>query len=199
MNRRDAVKHISILLGGTLVGANYILSGCKGNENGPVVGFSRDEIALLDEIGETILPTTKTPGAKAAQVGQFMNIMVNDSYEEKDQKAFKEGLDKIEKLSKKQFGSGFMEIKPEQRRTLLIQLDGEQKEYTKKKAEDDKKNTGKDIKDAKPAHYFRMMKELTLLGYFTSEIGSTQARRYVESPGKYVACEPYVKGQKAWA
>ena len=50
-----------------------------------------------------------------------------------------------------------------------------------------------------PAHYFRMMKELTILGYFTSEIGATQALRYVAVPGRYEGCVPYTKGEKAWA
>ena len=50
-----------------------------------------------------------------------------------------------------------------------------------------------------PAHYFRMMKELTLLGYFTSEIGCTQAMRYVESPGRFDPNAPYAPGDKSWA
>ena len=50
-----------------------------------------------------------------------------------------------------------------------------------------------------PTHYFRMMKELALLGYFTSEIGYTKAMRYVESPGRFDPCTPYVKGEPAWA
>jgi hypothetical protein len=53
--------------------------------------------------------------------------------------------------------------------------------------------------EAAPAHYFRMMKELALLGYFTSEIGCTQAQRYVESPGRFDPCVPYHPGEKAWA
>ena len=53
-------------------------------------------------------------------------------------------------------------------------------------------------KDA-PTHYFRMMKELALLGYFTSEIGYTKAMRYVESPGRFDPCTPYAKGEPAWA
>ncbi|MGI9262739.1 MAG: gluconate 2-dehydrogenase subunit 3 family protein, partial [Woeseiaceae bacterium] len=53
--------------------------------------------------------------------------------------------------------------------------------------------------DDAPAHYFRMMKELTLLGYFTSEIGYTQAMRYVETPGRYDPCVPYTTGEKSWA
>jgi hypothetical protein len=50
-----------------------------------------------------------------------------------------------------------------------------------------------------PAHYFRMMKELALLGYFTSEIGYTQAMRYIESPGRFDPCTPYTAGEKIWA
>ena len=50
-----------------------------------------------------------------------------------------------------------------------------------------------------PAHYFRMMKELALLGYFTSEIGYTQAMRYVESPGRFDPCAPHTPGEKIWA
>jgi hypothetical protein len=50
-----------------------------------------------------------------------------------------------------------------------------------------------------PPHYFRMMKELALLGYFTSEIGCTQAQRYEETPGKWEPCIPYKAGELAWA
>ena len=50
-----------------------------------------------------------------------------------------------------------------------------------------------------PAHYFRMMKELALLGYFTSEIGYTRAMRYIEAPGRYDPCAPHKPGDKSWA
>jgi hypothetical protein len=55
------------------------------------------------------------------------------------------------------------------------------------------------ITEASPVHYFRMMKELALLGYFTSEIGYNQAMRYVETPGRFDPCVPYSPGEKAWA
>lgn len=185
MDRREAVKYISILLGGTMVGANAILTGCKADDK--KMQFSEDDIRFLDEVAETILPTTSTPGAKAAQVGQFMTVMVNDSYEEKNQKIFHDGIDKINKASKDAFNIAFINASPQQKLELLVKLDAEQKDYTKnKKTEDDN-------------HYFRMMKELTLLGYFTSEIGSTQARRYVPVPGRYEGCIPYKKGDKAFA
>ncbi|MBD0289474.1 MAG: gluconate 2-dehydrogenase subunit 3 family protein [Flavisolibacter sp.] len=185
MDRREAVKYISLLLGGTIVGGNAFLTGCTNG--GKRLSFSTDDIAYLDEIAETILPTTKTPGAKAAKVGQFMTVMVNDCYEEKDQKNFHEGMDKINDLSKDKYGSAFMKINPQQRHDLLVQLDKEQKDYMKNKKEEES------------SHYFRMMKELTLLGYFTSEIGCTQARRYVPVPGRFEGCIPYKKGEKAFA
>src|SRR5215213_10442436 len=100
MDRREAVKYISILLGGTFVGAEAILSGCKSN-TGRNIEFSEEDIAYLNEIGETILPQTSTPGAKAADVGKFMTVMVNDNYEEGDQKVFRDGMDKLNDASKK--------------------------------------------------------------------------------------------------
>ncbi|MEJ7675489.1 MAG: gluconate 2-dehydrogenase subunit 3 family protein [Chitinophagaceae bacterium] len=186
MERREAVQYISLLLGGTLVGSNAFLTGCK-TKTGKQTNFDEDDIAYLNEVANTILPETSTPGAKAAMVGQFMTVMINDSYEEKDQKIFHEGMKKLNDLSKKTYDGSFMKINEQQRHELLVTLDKEQKEYMKNK------------KKEEPSHYFRMMKELTMLGYFTSEIGCTKARRYVESPGKYDGCVPYKKGDKAFA
>ena len=186
MNRREAVQYISLLLGGTIAGSSYFLAGCKSNTGVSMV-FTPDDISYLDEIADTILPTTSTPGAKAAKVGQFMTVMVNDCYDENDQKIFHEGMNKLDDFSKKTYDDSFMKINAQQRHDLLVKLDQEQKEYMKNKKPED------------PSHYFRMMKELTLLGYFTSEIGATQALRYVAVPGRYEGCVPYKKGDRAWA
>ena len=216
MNRRDAVQYISLLVGGTIVGGSAFLSGCK-SKTGVSMVFSEADISLLDEIADTILPATKTPGAKAAKVGQFMTVMVNDCYEAPDQKIFHEGLAKLDDASKDKNGKSFMESTPQQRHDLLVALDQKVKDYNKKineyvgslTPEERTKNvmqknfTGEDPLAAKrrenPDYYFQMMKELTLLGYFTSEIGCTQARRYVERPGSYNGDLPYKKGDKAFA
>lgn len=189
MNRRDALSRVALLLGGTIVGGNMFLQGCKSSDrkDASSLVFEQDDIAYLDEIAETILPATGTPGAKAAGVGTFMTVMVNDCYTREDQKIFHEGMNKLNDASTRKFDKVFMQITPAQRHELLVELDNEQREYAKNKKPDE------------PAHYFRMMKELTLLGYFTSEIGATQALRYVESPGRYEGCIPYKKGDKAWA
>lgn len=189
MNRREALSRVGLILGGTIVGATYFLEGCKpaDKKSSAAADFSTDDVAYLDEIAETIIPETNTPGAKAAKVGAFMTVMVKDCYEEKDQKTFRNGMDKLNDASNKKFDKIFMEITPEQKHQLLVEIDKEATDYEKNKKSDD------------PKHYFRLMKELTLLGYFTSEVGATQALRYVESPGKYEGCIPYKKGDKAWA
>ncbi len=186
MNRREAVQSIALLLGGTVVGSSAFLSGCKTNTGTERV-FSENDIAYLNEIADTILPATSTPGAKAANVGQFMTVMVNDSYDEDHQKVFFEGMKKLDDESNKAYSADFMKLDAPKKHELLVKLDAEQKAYSKDKKKED------------PAHYFRLMKELTLLGYFTSEIGATKARRYMETPGKYDGCIPYAKGDKAWA
>ncbi len=91
MNRREALSSVALLLGGTLIGAEAFLSGCGTGEKKAAVAsteFSADDIAFLDEVGETILPATSTPGAKAAKIGDFMKTIVNDCYEEKEQQIF---------------------------------------------------------------------------------------------------------------
>ena len=187
MNRRDALASIALLVGGTLVGAEAFLTGCKttGKKEGL---FALDDVALLDEVGDTILPTTaSSPGAKAAQIGQFMKVIVTDCYDEKDQKTFTDGIAKLNDASKKKYDKGFMELAPNQKHDLLVMLDAEAKDYNAKKKEKD------------PHHYFSLVKQLTVWGYFTSEVGAEKALRYLPVPGKYIGDLPYKKGDKAWA
>jgi hypothetical protein len=190
MNRREALSSVALLLGGTILGAEMFLSGCSNADKkigAAGLQFSPDDIAFLDEVGETIIPATNTPGAKATGIGEFMKTIVTDCYEEKDQQIFVDGMKKLDEASKSKNGKSFLESTAEQRHNLLVDLDKEQKEYTAKQGKE------------QPSHYFRMMKELTLWGYFTSKDGATQALRYVAVPGRYEGCIPYKKGDKAWA
>jgi hypothetical protein len=167
--------------------------------------FTQDNVAFLNEVADTVLPTTSSPGAKAAKVGEFMGVMVRDCYTEADQKTFIDGIGKLNDAANKKSGSKFMDLTSAQRTALLVDLDKEQKEFTstrdKDLAVDKEKHKGEKTYEAPalPKHYFRMMKELTLLGYFTSEIGATKALRYIAVPGHYSGDVPYKKGDKAWA
>ncbi|WP_423146723.1 gluconate 2-dehydrogenase subunit 3 family protein [Rubrolithibacter danxiaensis] len=189
MNRREAVSTVAWLLGGTVLGAElFVELACNTKKSADVSQlFEADHVSFLNEVAETILPETSTPGAKAAKVGEFMGVMVRDCYTPEDQKVFMEGVSKLDEGSQKKYSKKFMELDPKQRTAYLTDLDNEQKQYMKDKKEED------------PNHYFRMMKELTLLGYFTSEVGATKALRYVPVPGKYDGCIPYKKGDRAWA
>ena len=236
INRREAVLRVTALLGGiTLVGGGALLTGCH-DDAAPAVAtdstatFSTAEIAYLDEIAETILPETSTPGAKAAKVGAFMALMVRDGYDKADQKIFRDGMRALDDASRTSAGRPFMEATPAQRLALLQVLDREQKAHmdareAAKRARAERPESSTEAKKAdaylpdqrkegaagadaspapaitadSPAHYFRMMKELALLGYFTSEIGVTQAQRYIEAPGRFDPCVPYAPGEKAWA
>lgn len=207
MDRREAVKYISILLGGTVIGADAFLTGCK-TKSGSTTDWTTEDIAYLNEIGETILPRTSTPGAKDANVGQFMTVMVNDCYEEADQKAFREGLDKLNDASKKKFNGGFTQITPQKRHELLVEIDKESKDYQqktvnpfnekegKKEKEEATKGNHNYVRQHMAPHYFTMLKQLTLLGFFTSKEGMTKAVRYMPVPGRYDGDVPYKKGDK---
>ena len=191
IDRREAIRRVSAMLGGiALVSESALLTGCRdrsADRSGEAARFTSSDVAFLDEVAETILPATKTPGAKAAKVGAFMALMVTDAYEPSDQKIFREGIQKLDDACRTKHNTAFMSATPEQRTSLLEEVDREQKTYMDGKAED------------APAHYFRMMKELTLTGYFTSEIGYTQAMRYTEAPGRFDPCIPYTPGETIWA
>ena len=186
LSRREAIARLGLALGGALIGGDAYLRGAPLAGKSLGNDFSAGDIALLDEIGETIIPATDTPGAKASKIGAFMAMMVTDCYDDAQHAAFKAGLPAINAASQAKFGRDFLAASPAQRTELLNALDAEQRQHPGTKA----KNT--------PAHYFRMMKQMTVLGYFTSEIGATQALRFVEVPGRFDGAAPYQKGDRNW-
>jgi hypothetical protein len=204
MQRRELLKMIAVLTGGAFVGGNVFLSGCKTTVKKGEGLLSADMIALLDEVGDTIIPVTGTPGAKAAKVGEFMNVYVSDCYRADQQKAFTDGILALDKACEKQFSKKFMNLTAAERTTMLTALEAEAKAFNQQIK--DKEQPARDIakKEMKeftgaPLHYYTMMKQLTLYGYFTSETGMKQALRFLPVPGKYDGAFPYKKGDKAWA
>src|SRR5512142_460226 len=102
ISRREAVLRVTALLGGVaIVGGSSFLSGCRTAEKKADDAFSPDDVAFLDEVAETILPETDTPGAKTAKTGAFMALMVHDSYSPADQKIFRAGMTKIDDAMRK--------------------------------------------------------------------------------------------------
>ena len=184
LSRREAIIKMALLMGGTMVGPRLLQGAWDADTTDPA--SSADDLALLDEIGDTIIPTTDVPGAKAVHIGAFMMMMVRDCYEAKEQEAFRAGVRELAEAYRAKHGHSFVGAPADERTEFLNALDREQRFYTEKK------------KSSQPAHYFRVMKELTILGYFSSEIGSTQALHFIEVPGSFNGSAPYQKGDRAW-
>ncbi|MCF2502476.1 gluconate 2-dehydrogenase subunit 3 family protein [Dyadobacter sp. CY107] len=175
MNRREAVQKITFLLGGTI--SAPLMAGIMGEKLnfGPSLDLSAEQEALLADVADTIIPTTGTPGAKAAGADKFITRVMRDCFEMADQKKFYSGLEKIDAQSKEVYGKGFSALDATQKNDIV------------------KRTTVSD----KP--FFLQMKGLTVTGYFTSEIGATQALDYLPIPGRFDGSWPMPKGQKSWA
>lgn len=220
MNRREAIHRVALLLGGSVIGANLFLEGCTrpAASKGVEALFEQANIDFLNELAEAILPETSTPGAKAANVGAFIPVMIRDCYAPADQNAFVEGLAGVDQRAQQDFGKKFMELGAEERLQFVNTLDIEAKEFQKERGkkvkeqqdalkekegetlgEMDLKSKLDAISESEANHFFTMLKQLTLTGFFTSEVGMTKALRYVKIPGKYDGDYPYKKGDRAFA
>lgn len=185
MNRREALTITTLMLGGTIIGSQMWLSGCSPSKK-KTDFLSDDDILFLDDVGETILPKTdQSPGAKEVHIGEFMKTIVADCYDDNEQKIFMDGIEKINERAMDKFSKSFLRLSLDEKFKLLVELDAEAKNY-------------KNENDANP-HYFTLMKQLTIWGYFSSEVGCTQALRYNPVPGRYEGCVPFISGEKAWA
>ena len=183
MKRRKALVLTAGIMGAVIIGSELFLTGCT-NKDKVTRLFSDSDVKLLDEVGEVILPKTQlSPGAKDAKIGLFMKTIVTDCYNEKEQNIFKNGIIELNRMAQNTYSGNFLELRQEQKFELLAKLDIETR----------------DINNEDSYHFFPMMKQLTIWGYFTSEPGVTKSLRYNQIPGKYIGCIPYKKGDKAWA
>lgn len=187
MDRRSALKSVSILVGGALSSGAMaaLVSGCKTDTSDgwqPQV-FSKDQASLFAEIAETIIPKTDTAGAKELMVERWVDSVLNDLYEKDAQKAVLSALDKVDAACKKDNGKDFMSATPEQRTATLTAID---KERANHKGEE--------------RHYFGYIKEAVLSAYFNTKVGLTEVLQYNANPGAYNGCVPLAQAGngKTW-
>lgn len=211
MNRRDALMRVAALAGSAIalpaLADTLEASAARRALTGKPLFFTADQDATVAELADTIIPTTKTPGAKAAKVNEVIDIILKDCYKADDQQRFVEGLTRTNKLSQDAYGKAFVQLDPTQRIAIVTKLQTEAKDQlaqmNSNKATAKVENSQADLQmpDAKKRYtpFFTMLKDLTLTGYFTSEIGATQALEYVAVPGRYDGCVTLKPGQKAWA
>ncbi len=175
IDRRVALERISLMLGGAL--SPQMTAAVMGQtlNAGEKLDVSDAQKTLLAEVADVIIPTTDTPGAKAAGVEEFIVRVIRDCYVIEDQQNFYEGLARIDTASQKAHETNFVDLDSEQKIGIV-------------------EETVKNDRD-----FFKWMKELTVVGYFTSEIGATEALVYLPIPGKFEGDLPMQPGQKAWA
>jgi gluconate 2-dehydrogenase gamma chain len=193
MDRREALKRTAWIMGG-VVSAPAILGVLKGCAAKPSIDWkpvflSEDQGILVSEVAEIIIPKTDTPGAKETGVPGFIDLMLKDVYGKEDQDRFMAGLQEFDEAAKKEYGESFVELSPEDQAAFV------------KKIHDAAVEAEKATTPAPKRPFILMAKELTMLGFFTSEPGATQVLQYVAVPGAYKGCIPLSEAGngKTWA
>ena len=182
MDRREALRRTAILMGG-MVSAPAIMGVLKGCTTKTSVDWkpeflAGDQATIVTDVAEIIIPRTDTPGAKDAGVPSFIDQMLKEVYSKEDQEFFLEGMKAFNEGAKAEFGEIFSE------------LDAEDQTAYVKKVHDAAIEAEKNTNPAPRRPFILMMKELTMLGFFTSEPGATQVLQYVAVPGAYNGCIP---------
>lgn len=187
MNRRTAITHVAAMLGGAL-SAPTLLAMNRWESRVPSESFPA-EFSLTDnqklivaEVAEMIIPKTTTPGAKDVGVPAFIVMMLQDCYKTPEHKSFVAGLNNLETKQ-------FLNLNAEQKTAVLTQVEidsaEEMKVYQVQQTKmGDNEDREQMAAQAKGLPFWRLIKELTMLGYFTSEEGIKSSFEYVPIPGK---------------
>jgi hypothetical protein len=188
IDRREALRRASLLLGSALSASSIaaVLAGCgdsraESSEWKPRA-LSADQMELVAVIAEHIIPTTDTPGARAALVHRFIDTMLGEYYTPSERETFVRGLADLDARAKTAHGVSFSSCTNAQQLGTLHAVDREAFGAA-----------------APQPHYFRNMKELVVLGYYTSEIGATRELRYERVPGHFEGCVPVARVGRTWA
>lgn len=135
--------------------------------------------ATVTAMADLIIPVTETPGATAAKVNEFIDVVLTGWYDDADRQAFLTGLADVDARSHASFQKDFVDGTPAQQTGLLAVLDDETSRWHA---------SPRDSRGAEP--FFHRMKWLTVYGYYTSQIGAEQDQRFIMIPGRYVPCAP---------
>lgn len=164
MNRREAVAHTAWLLGGvfsapTLQAMDRWERVSTTNSRNQRTFLSESQRAILERMADLIIPRTDTPGAIDAGVPAFIELMVSDCYAKPAQAVFATGLTTLER-------DGFLSLPADRQTAALQQIEAESQK-------------------SKTPTFWLMAKELTLLGYYTSEPGIKASFDYQPIPGRF--------------
>lgn len=190
MNRRKALKRLAVLTGGALSFSTVagVLGGCTAtDEPFSLRTLSPAQNKMVIHLSERIIPATDTPGAKAAGVNRFIDHMLTNWSTEMERTHFLDGLSNLNERCNRRHHNDFVELDKDKKIEIMRKLEQEALDNPNPKL-----NTG-----LKP--FFDMLKEFTVVGYYTSEIGATQELNSDIYPGYYDACMPYSQAGRAWS
>jgi len=189
INRRQALQRAAVLLGSAISAPTLagVLSAATrrawaASPQWAPRTLSAAQLELVATVAEHIIPETDTPGARAAGVHRFVDTLLTDHYPATERDRFLAGLADVDARARSAHGQAFAQCAPEQRIALLTELDA--RAYAASRGED--------------GWFFRRMKELTLVGYYTSEIGAMQ-ELHVSPFGAYRGDIPYSSVGRAWS
>jgi hypothetical protein len=143
---------------------------------------------MLATIVEQIIPTTDTPGARDAGAHRFIDVMMAEYYTAPERDRFVVGLADLDARAERACRREFLRCDAKAQHALLVALDAE--------------SFAPSVAPSGATHdlpWFRTMKELTLLGYYTSQVGATKELRYEAVPGRYAGCVPLATVGRTWA
>jgi hypothetical protein len=189
MKRRKAIGLLLLAGGGTAVS----VGGYKWYDwNKPFDhAFLDKKKELLAALADTILPATDTPGAKEAGAGDFISVMVKDCTERKSQNKFIDGLKELEAYCSSNYNKNYVHCSLAEQQAVM--------RHFQQKGRPMKGIMGKVQNRYLGKSFFTTLKEYTVLGYCTSELGASKGLAYVAVPGRFNGCIPLEKGQKTWA
>ncbi len=192
MIRRQAIQRL-LILSGTVAAAGSFLTGWEYRRlhKSPDWTFFAGQDTLLAELAETILPATETPGAKTTGVPAFIVYTVKSGLDVKSQNNFIDGLRNLTEFCRSRFGKPFEQCSPAERAQVLTHFEDAARPLHALVGKVKTRLAGKP--------FFTSLRDLTIIGYCTSEAGATQGLAYDYVPGGFESCLPYAKGQKSWA
>ena len=146
--------------------------------------FTPQQNDMVTTIAELIIPQTDTPGAKAARVNEFIDLMVTEWYDEEERSTFMSGLADVDTRTRDLYGKDFVHCGEKQQVELLQSLDDE---VAAGRSEPDLRRR----RNRPPEkNFFFMMKQLTLVGYYTSQVGFEQELHGEIIPSRHAPCVP---------
>jgi len=188
MKRRTAIGGILGLAGigyASVMGVHFIMENSNHDRGELGAHFN-----LIAELTEVIIPTTTSPGAKSAQVQDYIIHYMEDCASRKEYHNFLNGLNDLHERCENTYGCNFEACSAEQKIQLLEHLDN---------SWNSKGLLMKINNKLLGRSFFNILKTLTIEGYCTSFIGATKHLEYNAIPGKYIAITTLKMNQKAWA